>query len=155
MNVAESASVLQESELKASEEEEIFRSNDEKTKLNGISPIRYSKLWEIYKKRLVSSVWTVEMFDPIIRNDLSSSVSVSETIDQQEFIKIILAFLVGNCSPQLCLEVMKDFSNIYEANCFYAFRMTMRNIHFEMYSTLFETFTKEEERSSLTDKVKV
>ncbi|EFC46044.1 predicted protein [Naegleria gruberi] len=137
------------SQLKQLEKsEEILSENPHRFTL---FPIQYPKLWEIYKKRLASSIWSVEQFDQIIRNDISKLSEICNS--DHSFIKIILAFLVANCKQKTNLwGAFKDIQ-ILEAKHFHGFRLAMKNIHYEMYCNLFEILTEETERSELIEKM--
>jgi len=104
-------------------------------------PIKYDKIFEMYKKAL-ASFWTVEEVD------LSKDYNDWEKLKDEEkhFIKNVLAFFAG--SDGIVLEnLAQRFMNEIEpaeAKCFYGFQIAMENIHSEMYSLLIDTYIKNE-----------
>jgi len=103
-------------------------------------PIKYTQIWEMYKKQ-VASFWTADEID--LYNDLSDWEKLNS--DEQHFIKYVLAFFAAsdgivleNLAEKFCSEVQ-----IPEARCFYGFQIAMENIHAETYSLLIETYIKD------------
>lgn len=103
-------------------------------------PIKFPKVWEMYKNAL-SSFWTVEEVD--LKKDLTHWNTLNE--GEQHFIKNVLAFFAG--SDGIVLEnLAQRFCNdieIPEVRAFYAFQMAIETIHSEMYSLLIETYIKD------------
>lgn len=105
-------------------------------------PIKYTKIYEMYKQQL-SCFWTPEEIKLI--DDLKDWEKLSK--DEKFFIKNVLAFFAG--SDGIVLENLgQRFMNeiqIPEARCFYGFQMAMENIHSETYSLLIDTYIKNPE----------
>ena len=106
-------------------------------------PIKWPKIWEMYKKAL-ASIWTVEELD------LSKDIRDWEhklNDDERHFIENILAFFAG--SDGIVLENLAErFMSevqIPEARCFYGFQLMMENIHSETYSLLIDSYVKDKE----------
>lgn len=104
-------------------------------------PIKYPKVWEMYKKQL-ASFWTADEID--LFSDLKDWEKLNK--DEKHFIKYVLAFFAAsdgivleNLAEQFCTEVQ-----IPEARCFYGFQIAMENIHSETYSLLIDTYIKDE-----------
>ncbi|MEI6408003.1 MAG: ribonucleotide-diphosphate reductase subunit beta [Bacteroidota bacterium] len=104
-------------------------------------PIKYSTIWEWYKKS-VASFWTVEEVDLTQdMNDWDQKLNDGE----RHFIKHVLAFFAasdGIVNENLVLNFMREVQ-IPEARCFYGFQVAIENIHSEMYSLLIDTYIKE------------
>ncbi|XP_057486233.1 ribonucleoside-diphosphate reductase small chain A-like [Actinidia eriantha] len=103
-------------------------------------PIRYSQLWEMYKKA-EASFWTAEEVD------LSLDVQHWDTLSDSEkhFISHVLAFFAasdGIVLENLAARFINDVQ-IPEARAFYGFQIAMENIHSEMYSLLLETYIRD------------
>lgn len=105
-------------------------------------PIKYSKIWDLYKKH-VTRFWTAEEID------LESDVKdwANKLNDQERyFITHVLAFFAasdGIVSENLCLRFYNEVQ-IPEARAFYSFQNAMETIHSETYSMLIETYIKNE-----------
>mgnify|MGYP000849027710 CR=1 FL=1 len=104
-------------------------------------PIKYSQVWEMYKKHM-ASFWTAEEID--LYADLKDWERLTK--DEKHFIKYVLAFFAAsdgivneNLAQQFCTEVQ-----IPEARCFYGFQIAMENIHSETYSLLIDTYIKDQ-----------
>eukprot|EP00186_Timspurckia_oligopyrenoides_P005119 CAMPEP_0182444986 /NCGR_PEP_ID=MMETSP1172-20130603/3261_1 /TAXON_ID=708627 /ORGANISM="Timspurckia oligopyrenoides, Strain CCMP3278" /LENGTH=341 /DNA_ID=CAMNT_0024640669 /DNA_START=278 /DNA_END=1303 /DNA_ORIENTATION=+ len=103
-------------------------------------PIKFHKIWEMYKKH-EASFWTAEEID--LSSDLSHWKTLSS--DEQHFIKHVLAFFAasdGIVLENLCERFSKDVQ-IPEARCFYGFQIAMENIHSETYSLLIDTYVND------------
>ncbi|MFN7161269.1 MAG: ribonucleotide-diphosphate reductase subunit beta [Candidatus Gracilibacteria bacterium] len=103
-------------------------------------PIKYSKIWELYKKA-ESSFWTAEEID--LSDDLAHWAKLND--DERHFISYVLAFFAasdGIVNENLAVNFMKEVQ-IPEARCFYGFQVMMENIHSETYSLLLQTYVKE------------
>eukprot|EP00742_Colponemidia_sp_Colp-10_P008118 GILJ01008763.1.p1 GENE.GILJ01008763.1~~GILJ01008763.1.p1 ORF type:complete len:345 (-),score=79.80 GILJ01008763.1:109-1143(-) len=103
-------------------------------------PIKYPKIWEMYKKA-EASFWTAEELD------LSADLKDWErlTHNERHFIKHVLAFFAAsdgivneNLAQKFATEVQ-----IPEARCFYGFQIAMENIHSETYSLLIDTYIRD------------
>lgn len=104
-------------------------------------PIKYTDIWNMYKKA-VASFWTTEEVD------LSKDLKDWETLKPQEqhFIKHVLAFFAasdGIVNANL-VERFTDEVQIWEARYFYKSQIAMENIHSEMYSLLIDTYVNSE-----------
>lgn len=109
-------------------------------------PLKYSDLWEMYKKH-VASFWTAEEID--LGSDLTDWERLNN--DEKHFIKHVLAFFAAsdgivleNLTEKFCSEVQ-----IPEARCFYGFQIAMENIHSETYSLLIDTYIQKQEEKTM------
>lgn len=103
-------------------------------------PIKYPKIWEMYK-RAEQSFWTAEEID--LHADLKDWEKLSN--DEKHFIKHVLAFFAasdGIVNENLAINFMNEVQ-LPEARCFYGFQIMMENIHSEMYSLLIDTYIKD------------
>src|SRR5207237_1036618 len=103
-------------------------------------PIKYPKIWEMYKKS-EQSFWTAEEVD--IHADLKDWERLSE--EEKHFIKHVLAFFAasdGIVNENLAINFMQEVQ-MPEARCFYGFQIMMENIHSETYSLLIDTYIKD------------
>tara|TARA_X000000950_G_C13820610_1_gene621756 strand:+ start:85 stop:1062 length:978 start_codon:yes stop_codon:yes gene_type:complete len=117
--------------------EEILNENNHRYVL---FPLKYNKIFGLYKKAL-ASFWTVEEVD--LSKDANDWKKLNE--NEQHFIKNILAFFAGSDGivlENLGVRFMQDVK-IPEATCFYGFQIAMENIHSEMYSLLIDTYIKD------------
>lgn len=109
-------------------------------------PIKYDKIWEMYKKA-EASFWTAEEID--LQQDLYDWNNKLNN-DEKKFISNILAFFAA--SDGIVNEnLASKFSNevqIPEARCFYGFQIAIENIHSETYSLLIDTYIKDEEEKN-------
>lgn len=106
-------------------------------------PIKYDKLFEMYKKA-EASFWTAE---EICMNDDEAHWQQLMP-EEQEFILRILGFfaasdgiVVENLISRFASEVQ-----VPEARCFYGFQTAIENIHSEVYSLMILKFAKTEEK---------
>ncbi|EGR27014.1 ribonucleoside-diphosphate reductase small chain, putative [Ichthyophthirius multifiliis] len=104
-------------------------------------PIKYNKIWEMYKKEL-ASFWTADEID--LYQDLKDWERLTD--GERHFIKYVLAFFAAsdgivleNLAEQFMCEVQ-----IPEARAFYGFQIAMENIHSETYSLLIDTYIKDD-----------
>jgi ribonucleotide reductase beta subunit family protein with ferritin-like domain len=105
-----------------------------------IFPIKHENIWDMYKKA-VSSFWTAEEVD--LSKDIDDFNSLNE--NERNFIKNILAFF-SSSDTIVNINLGERFLNevqLLEAKFFYAFQMTIENIHSETYSLLIDTYFKE------------
>jgi ribonucleoside-diphosphate reductase beta chain len=105
-----------------------------------IFPIRHNNIWSMYKKAL-SSFWTAEEID--LSKDIDDFNRLSD--NEKMFIKHILAFF-SSSDTIVNINLGERFLNdvkVLEAKFFYAFQMTIENIHSETYSLLIDTYFKD------------
>jgi len=103
-------------------------------------PIKYSSVWEYYKKA-EASFWTVEEVD--LSKDKQDWEKLSES--EQFFIERVLAFFAasdGIVNENLVERFMDDVK-LPEAKYFYGFQVMMENVHSEMYSSLIDTYIQD------------
>ncbi len=103
-------------------------------------PIKYPKVWEMYKLH-EASFWTAEEID--LSPDLKDWEKLSS--DEQHFIKHVLAFFAasdGIVNENLAVNFMREVQ-LPEARCFYGFQIMIENIHSETYSLLIDTYIKD------------
>lgn len=103
-------------------------------------PIRYPRIWEMYKKA-EASFWTAEEVD--LSSDMKHWNGLSD--DERHYIKHVLAFFAasdGIVNENLAANCM-NVVQIPEARCFYGFQIAIENIHAEMYSLLIDTYIKD------------
>ena len=108
-------------------------------------PIKYSEIWEMYKKH-EASFWTAEEID------LSQDQKDWENLNDGErhFITHVLAFFAasdGIVNENLAVNFMNEVQ-LPEARCFYGFQIMMENIHAETYSLLIDTYIKDSTEKS-------
>jgi ribonucleoside-diphosphate reductase beta chain len=104
-------------------------------------PIKYPKVWEMYKKH-EQSFWTAEEID--LHPDLTDWENRLND-DERHFIKHVLAFFAasdGIVNENLAVNFMSEVQ-IPEARCFYGFQIMMENIHSETYSLLIDAYIKD------------
>ena len=108
-------------------------------------PVRYSDLWDLYKKA-VGSFWTVEEID--LAGDLKDWEKLNS--DEQHFIKMVLAFFAA--SDGIVMEnIDMNFSNdvqIAEARSFYAYQGFNESIHSETYSLMIDKLVRDPEEKA-------
>jgi ribonucleoside-diphosphate reductase subunit M2 len=103
-------------------------------------PIKDNDIWQMYKKSM-DSFWVVPEVD--LSKDLGDWDKL--TTDEQNFIKMILAFFAasdGLVLENLASRFMNDVQ-LAEARAFYGFQIAIENIHSEMYSTLIDTYIRD------------
>jgi len=106
-------------------------------------PIKYSDVWDMYKKAQ-ASFWSTEEVD------LAADIKQWEydlTSEERGFISNVLAFFAasdGIVTENLALRFMEDVP-IPEVRCFYGFQIAMENVHSEMYSLLIDTLVRDAE----------
>ena len=102
-----------------------------------IFPIKFPKIWEMYKKH-EASFWTTEEID--LETDIQHWRHKLNG-NEKHFISHVLAFFAasdGIVNENLAERFMREVQ-IPEARFFYAFQIAMENIHSETYSQLIET----------------
>ena len=121
--------------------DEILLSEEEKRYV--IFPIKYPKIWEMYKKA-EANFWTAEELD-LSKDNNDFQLKMDE--GERYFIENVLAFFAAsdgivneNLVERFCNEV-----KILEAKFFYGFQIAIENIHSETYSLLIDTYVKDEE----------
>lgn len=103
-------------------------------------PIKYHKVWEMYKKA-EASFWTAEEID--LSPDLADWEKLND--NERHFVKHVLAFFAasdGIVNENLAEQFVKEVQ-IPEARCFYGFQIAIENIHSETYSLLIDTYIKD------------
>ncbi len=103
-------------------------------------PIKYDKIWAMYKQA-ENSFWTAEEVD------LSADLKDWERLNDGEkhFVTHVLAFFAasdGIVNENLAVNMMNAVQ-LPEARCFYGFQIMIENIHSEMYSLLIDTYVKD------------
>ncbi|MFM7902305.1 MAG: ribonucleotide-diphosphate reductase subunit beta, partial [Bacteroidota bacterium] len=91
-------------------------------------PIKYPKIWDMYKNH-EASFWTAEEID--LAQDLKDWARL--TPDEQHFVKHVLAFFAasdGIVNENLAVNFMREVQ-LPEARCFYGFQIMIENIHSE------------------------
>ncbi len=103
-------------------------------------PIKYPKIWEMYKKA-EASFWTAEEID--LSHDQTDWNRLND--GERHFISHVLAFFAasdGIVNENLAVNFMKEVQ-LPEARCFYGFQIMIENIHSETYSLLIDTYIKD------------
>lgn len=103
-------------------------------------PIKYPKIWEMYKKA-EASFWTAEEID--LSHDQTDWNRMND--GERHFISHVLAFFAasdGIVNENLAVNFMKEVQ-LPEARCFYGFQIMIENIHSETYSLLIDTYIKD------------
>jgi len=110
-------------------------------------PLKYHKVWEMYKKA-EASFWTAEELD--LAHDLKDWERLTD--NERHFISRVLAFFAasdGIVNENLALNFSNEIQ-IPEARCFYGFQIAIENIHSEVYSLLIDTYVRDNvEKSKL------
>lgn len=104
-------------------------------------PLKYTDIWEMYKKSK-ACFWTAEEID--LYQDLDDWAKLSA--DEKHYISHILAFFSasdGIVNENLAMRFYNEVQ-IPEARCFYGFQIAMENIHAETYGLLIDTYIKDE-----------
>jgi len=105
-----------------------------------ILPIKYPRIWEMYKKH-EASFWTAEEID--LSGDLKDWANLND--GERHFISHVLAFFAasdGIVNENLAVNFMSEVQ-LPEARCFYGFQIMMENIHSETYALLIDTYVKD------------
>src|SRR6202166_2911791 len=103
-------------------------------------PIKYPKVWEMYKRH-EASFWTAEEVD--LHADQKDWDRLSD--DERHFVKHVLAFFAasdGIVNENLAVNFMNAVQ-YPEARCFYGFQIMIENIHSEAYSLLIDTYIRD------------
>eukprot|EP01113_Clastostelium_recurvatum_P032783 TRINITY_DN4256_c0_g1_i1.p1 TRINITY_DN4256_c0_g1~~TRINITY_DN4256_c0_g1_i1.p1 ORF type:complete len:368 (-),score=96.11 TRINITY_DN4256_c0_g1_i1:74-1081(-) len=104
-------------------------------------PLKYPKVWEMYKKA-EASFWTAEEID-LAADQVDWEKKLND--DERHFISHVLAFFAasdGIVNENLAQRFMGDVQ-IPEARCFYGFQIAIENVHSETYSLLIDTYVKD------------
>jgi ribonucleoside-diphosphate reductase beta chain len=128
-------------EMKENDNTEILtRKNSKKYVL---FPIKYPKIYEMYKKQ-EQAFWTAEEID--FAADINDFNKLTD--DERFFVENVLAFFAG--SDGIIFENINcNFAEeieIPEVRLCYGFQAMMEGIHSECYSLMIETYVKNEER---------
>ena len=118
-------------------DEDLLRENPDRWV---VFPIKYPRIWEMYKKH-EASFWTAEEID------LSSDLRDWDRLSDQErhFISNVLAFFAasdGIVNENLAAKFANEVQ-LPEARSFYGFQIAMENIHSETYSLLIDTYIRD------------
>ena len=103
-------------------------------------PIKENEVWRMYKQA-EASFWTAEEID--LSTDFRDWETLTE--NEQHFISHVLAFFAasdGIVLENLGLRFLKEVQ-MPEARAFYAFQLTIENIHSETYGLLLDTYIKD------------
>ena len=104
-----------------------------------IFPIKYPKLWDLYKTQQ-SLFWKAEEID--FSKDYDDFKKLND--DEQHFIKMVLAFFAAS-DGIINFNLRERFLNdvqIVEAQVVYAWQMMMENIHGDVYSQMLDNIVK-------------
>tara|TARA_B110000495_G_C22987150_1_gene580884 strand:- start:94 stop:1152 length:1059 start_codon:yes stop_codon:yes gene_type:complete len=113
----------------------------EETKRYVIFPIKYDKVWEMYKKA-EANFWTAEELD-LSKDYKDFSTKMNDK--ERYFIENVLAFFAasdGIVNENLGERFFREVQ-IQEAKFFYGFQIAVENIHSETYSLLIDTYVKD------------
>jgi ribonucleoside-diphosphate reductase beta chain len=118
-----------------------------------LHPIKYPKIWEMYKKQL-ACFWIASEIDfSKDKSDWDNKLNDNE----RYFIKHILAFFAGS-DGIVGINILENFSQdikILEAQYTYMFQGSMESIHSEVYSIMIETYIDDyNEKMKLFDAIK-
>lgn len=119
-------------------DEPLFKESPERLML---FPIKYKKVWDMYKKAQ-ASFWTAEETD--LSRDLKDFESLSD--NERHFVTHVLAFFASSdtiVNENLALNFYNEVQ-IPEARTFYGFQIAIENVHSEMYGLLIDTYVKDE-----------
>jgi len=114
---------------------------DPKNERYTLFPIQHQDIWDAYKDAQRAN-WIAEEID--FSQD-SMDWEKKLTDNEKYFIENILAFFAG-ADGIVNDNLMDRFANditILEAKFFYAFQMTIENVHSETYSLMIDTFVKD------------
>lgn len=115
-------------------------------------PIKHPDIWQMYEKH-VAVFWTPEEID--LSNDYKDFCKLTE--NEQHFIKYVLAFFASSdmiVNENLCVNFCNEIQ-FPEARFFYQFQMAIENIHQHTYSSLIDTYIKNQyEKVNLFNAIK-
>ena len=125
---------------------------DQDTRRFTLFPIKYTTLWELYKKQL-ASFWKPEEID--FSKDREDFEFLSQ--DEQHYIKRILGFFAasdGIVNFNLSTRFLNELVPM-EATVCYTYQMMMENLHSESYSIMLDNIlTNSQEKELLFDSIK-
>jgi len=113
----------------------------EKNKRHVFFPVRYDKIYELYKKQ-VDSFWRAE--EIILTEDLQHW-RTKLTEDEKKFVLQVLAFFAasdGIVMENIAARFLEEVK-LPEARAFYSFQIAMEQIHSETYSLLIDALAGE------------
>ena len=103
-----------------------------------LHPIKYPKIWDMYKKQQACFWIATEIDFSKDKSDWNDKLNE----DERYFIKHILAFFASS-DGIVSVNILDNFSKdvkILEAQMTYNFQGTMESIHSEVYSLMIETY---------------
>jgi len=103
-------------------------------------PIKYPRIFDLYKKQL-SAFWKAEEID--FSNDYNDYLQLSE--DEKHFVEMNLAFFAasdGIVNFNLSTRFLQDVK-IMEAQVAYTYQMMMENVHSECYSLMLDNIVRD------------
>lgn len=112
-----------------------------------LHPIKYPKLWNMYKKQQACFWVATEIDFSKDKSDWNNKLNE----DERYFIKNILAFFAGS-DGIVSVNILDNFSKdvkILEAQMTYNFQGTMESIHSEVYSLMIDTYIDDEIEKNL------
>lgn len=124
----------------------------EETDRNTLLPLRYPQIFKEYEKQR-ASYWLPHEID-LTRDKADWDTKL--TTDEQNFIKMVLAFFASSdiIVNENIEERFKSDLKVMEAKVAYTFQSMMENIHSEMYSLLIDTYiTNLQEKVNLINAV--
>ena len=126
------------SETKQDQVEELLCPNPHRFVL---FPIKHHEIWAMYKQH-EASFWTVDEID--LSRDMKDWVTLTK--DEQHFIKMVLAFFAASDGIVMENLAQRFFNEVQipEARAFYGFQIAMENIHSLTYSTLIDTYVRDQ-----------
>jgi len=113
--------------------------NSENNRLT-IYPIKYDKIWEMYKCQQ-AAFWTAEEID--FSNDYNDFEKLSD--NEKHFIKMVLAFFAASdtiVNINLGERFIKEVQ-IREAIVTYTYQMMMESVHSEVYSLMIDNIVRD------------
>jgi ribonucleoside-diphosphate reductase subunit M2 len=121
--------------------DEILKPNDARFTL---FPIKYSNLWQMYKKA-VESFWVAEEIE--LEKDLDDWNNKLND-DERFYIEHILAFFAqadGIVNENILLRFQKEVT-VLEAQYFYQFQGMIENVHAEVYALFIDTYISDPDK---------
>jgi ribonucleotide reductase beta subunit family protein with ferritin-like domain len=110
-----------------------------------VFPIKYDKIWKMYKTQQ-ASMWTAEEVD--FSKDYDDFMTLNK--DEQHFLKMILAFFAasdGIVNFNIGERFTKDVK-VMEAQILYNYQMMIENVHSEVYSLMLDNIIKDEDEKT-------
>jgi len=118
--------------------------NDDEHRLT-IHPIKYDKIWGLYKK-MQKCFWTADEID--FSKDIKDWNALK--VEEQHFIKHVLAFFAASdtiVNMNLLERFLSDVK-VLEAQVGYTFQAMMENVHSEVYSLMIDSYIKDPKEKS-------